>query len=50
MEISPGNSPCSYFKLAKSSCFSFYLLSFFFYKIGQQEGATGSLGLRGMEG
>jgi hypothetical protein len=24
------------------SCFSFYLLCFFFYKIGEQEGRTGS--------
>jgi hypothetical protein len=27
----------------KTSCFSFYLLSFFFYKIGEQEGGTGSV-------
>jgi hypothetical protein len=26
-----------YLKLAKTSCFSFYLLWFFFYKIGEQE-------------
>jgi hypothetical protein len=27
---------------SKMSCFSFYLLCFFFYKIGEQEGGTGS--------
>jgi hypothetical protein len=38
MEISQGDSLCSYlyFKLAKTSCFSFYLLSFCFYKIEQE--------------
>jgi hypothetical protein len=38
------NSLCNYFyfKLAKKSCFSFYLLSCFFYKIKEQEGGTGS--------
>jgi hypothetical protein len=33
-----------YLKLAKTPCFSFYLLRFFFYKIGEQEGRTGSAG------
>jgi hypothetical protein len=33
-----------YLKLAKRSCFSFYLLSFFFCKIGKQEGETGTVG------
>jgi hypothetical protein len=38
MEISQGNSPCNflYLKQAKMSFFSF-----FFYKIGVQEGRTG---------
>jgi hypothetical protein len=42
MEMSQGNSLCSYFylKQAKMSWFSFYLFSFFFYKIGKQEGGT----------
>jgi hypothetical protein len=42
------NSLCSYLylKLAKTSCFSFYLLSFFFYKIGEQEGKIGCRGGR----
>jgi hypothetical protein len=41
MEISQGNSLCSYhyLKQAKISCFSFYLF-FFAYKIGEQEGGT----------
>jgi hypothetical protein len=30
-----------YLRLAKTSCFSFYRLSFFFFKIGEQEGGTG---------
>jgi hypothetical protein len=40
METTQGNSPCSYLylKLAETSCFSFYLLSFFFYKIREQDG------------
>jgi hypothetical protein len=40
MEISQGNSLCSYLylKQAKISCLSFYLL--FFYKIREQEGRT----------
>jgi hypothetical protein len=39
MEISQGNSLCSYLylKKAKMSCFSFYLFS---YIIGEQEGRT----------
>jgi hypothetical protein len=43
METTQGNSLCSslYLKLAKMSCFSFYL--FFFYKIREQEGGTGSV-------
>jgi hypothetical protein len=42
MEISQGNSLCSYLNLkqAKMSCFTFSLFSFFFYKIGDQEGKT----------
>jgi hypothetical protein len=37
------NSLCSYLylKLAKTPCFSFYLLCIFFYKIREQEGRTG---------
>jgi hypothetical protein len=31
-----------YLKLAKTPSFSYYLLCFFFYKIGKQEGGTGS--------
>jgi hypothetical protein len=44
MEITQGISLYSYlyFKLAKMPCFS-YLLCFFFYKIGEQEGRTGSV-------
>jgi hypothetical protein len=44
METTQGNSLCRYLylKLAKMLCFSFYLLWFFFYKIGEQEGRTGS--------
>jgi hypothetical protein len=39
-----GISLCSYLylKLPKMPCFSLYLLCFFFYKIGEQEGGTGS--------
>jgi hypothetical protein len=45
-ETTQGNSLCSYLylKLAKISCFSFSLLCFFFYKIREQEGITGSAG------
>jgi hypothetical protein len=44
MEATKGNSLCSYLylKLAKTPCFSYYLLCFFFYKIGEQEGRTSS--------
>jgi hypothetical protein len=44
METTQGTSLCSslYLKLAKMSCFSFYLLCFFLYKIREQEGGTGS--------
>jgi hypothetical protein len=44
METTQGNSLCSYLylKLANPSCFSIYHLCFFFYKIGEQEGPTGS--------
>jgi hypothetical protein len=46
METTQGNALCSYLylKLAKKSCFSFYLLCFFFYKIREQEGGTGWVG------
>jgi hypothetical protein len=46
METAQGISLCSYLylKLAKMSCFSNYVLCFFFYKIGEQEGRTGSAG------
>jgi hypothetical protein len=30
-----------YLKLAKTTCFSYYLLCFFFNKIGEQEGGRG---------
>jgi hypothetical protein len=42
MEISQENSLYSYLylKQAKMSCFSLYLVSFFSYKIGEQEGIT----------
>jgi hypothetical protein len=44
IEISLGNSLCSYLylKVAKIPCFPFYLLSFLFCKIREQEGGTGS--------
>jgi hypothetical protein len=44
MDTIQGNSLCSnlYLRLAKTPCFSFYLLCFFFYKIGEQDGGTGS--------
>jgi hypothetical protein len=38
---------CLYLKLAKMLCFSYYLLCFLFYKIGQ-EGRTGSAWKRGV--
>jgi hypothetical protein len=39
MELSRGNSLCSYlyFKQAKMSCFSFYFFPFFFYRIQGQD-------------
>jgi hypothetical protein len=42
MESAQGNSLCSYLylKLAKTLCFSFYFLCFFFYKIREQEDGT----------
>jgi hypothetical protein len=44
IETTQRNSLCSYvyLKLAKISCFSFYLFSLLFYKIREQEGRTGS--------
>jgi hypothetical protein len=44
MEITQGISLYSYLylKLPKTPCFSYHLLCFFFYKIGEQEGGTGS--------
>jgi hypothetical protein len=44
METTQRISLCSYLylKLAKRSCFSFCLLSFYFYKNGEKEGGTGS--------
>jgi hypothetical protein len=40
MEMLQGNFLCSYLKQAKMS---FFFLSFFFYKIGDQEGGIGSV-------
>jgi hypothetical protein len=40
LEISPYSS--LYLKLAKMLCLSYYLLCFFFNKIGEQEDGTGS--------
>jgi hypothetical protein len=50
MEKTQEISLCSYLylKLAKTPCFSDYLLCFFFYKMGKQEGGTGSEGLGGV--
>jgi hypothetical protein len=42
METTQGISLNSYLKLAKTPRFLYYLLLFFFYKIEQQEGGTGS--------
>jgi hypothetical protein len=44
IETIQGNSLCSYFylKLTKTSCFSFYLSTFFFYKIEDEKGGTTS--------
>jgi hypothetical protein len=49
METTQKKALCSYLYLkpAKTSCFFFYLLSFFFYKIGEQEDRTGFAELRG---
>jgi hypothetical protein len=50
METMQGSSQCSYLylKLAKTLCFSFYFLYFFFHKIGEEEGGKGSMqGARG---
>jgi hypothetical protein len=43
IEISVGNSLCSYLylKQAEMSCFSFYLFSFSFYKSREQESRIG---------
>jgi hypothetical protein len=43
IEVSQGNSLCRYLylKQTKMSCFPFNLLSFAFYKVGEQEGGTG---------
>jgi hypothetical protein len=38
----------SYLKLAKMPCFPYYLLYFFFNKIGEQEGGTGSAWMQGV--
>jgi hypothetical protein len=45
MEISQGNSSSSYLylKQAKISYFSFHFLSFFFYRLGEQEGGIGPI-------
>jgi uncharacterized membrane protein len=43
MEMSQGNSLCSYCYL-KQAKISFILFSFFFYKIGEQEGRTSAAG------
>jgi hypothetical protein len=40
MEISQGNSLCSYLYLKQAKMLVF-VLSFFFYKIEEQEGGTG---------
>jgi hypothetical protein len=52
METTQENSLCSYLylKLAKMSRFSFYVLHFFFYEIGEQEGRIGSVGVVGNSG
>jgi hypothetical protein len=39
-----------YLKPTKTSCFSYYLLCFFFNKIGEQEGKKGSACRRGWVG
>jgi hypothetical protein len=52
METTVGISLYSYLhlKLAKMLCFSYYLLCFFFNKIREHEGGTGSAQRRGGEG
>jgi hypothetical protein len=52
MEAMLGISLYSYLhlKLAKTLCFSFYLICFFFNKIGEQEGGMGSVWKWGFEG
>jgi hypothetical protein len=59
MEISQGNSHCSYLylKQAKISCFSFYLFSFSSYETREQDGEIspaqgegGGVGERGIKG
>jgi hypothetical protein len=42
IEMSHGNTLCHYLSLkqGKMSCFSFYLFSFFYYNVGEQEGRT----------
>jgi hypothetical protein len=49
MDITQGISLYSYFypKLAKKLCFSYYLLCFFFNKIGEQDDEPGSALKRG---
>jgi hypothetical protein len=44
LETTQGNSLCSYLylRLAKTPCFSFIFYVFFFCRIGEQEGRTGS--------
>jgi hypothetical protein len=51
IDTTQGITLYSYFhlKLAETPCFSYYLLWFFFFKIGEQEGGTGSA-LEGVEG
>jgi hypothetical protein len=39
-EISQGNSLCSYFYLKQANIIIFFFLSFFFYKIREQEVGT----------
>jgi hypothetical protein len=45
MKTTQGISLCSYLnlKLAKMPCFCNYVLCFLLYKIGEQEGGTGSV-------
>jgi hypothetical protein len=51
METTQRNSMCSYLylKLAKTPCFSNYISCFFFYKVGEQDGGTGSAWRRGVD-